>query len=176
MKKITILNGNPKEEDFGFDEYCEKFQTYLGKMGNQVNLIKLRDKKIGDCIGCYSCWLKTPGRCAFKDDYPIILKAYVNSDLIIMASPMIMGFVSSELKKATDRLLPLLHPFLRVNEDRMAHYPRYDKAAKTGLILEKDSTYEESDLKLINATYRTAAFIRFTDDDMEVVAHEAHNL
>lgn len=176
MKRIVILNGNPKQENVGFDDYCEKLKVRLEEKGNQVSLIKLRDRKIGDCIGCYSCWLKTPGVCALKDDHEVILKAYVHSDLVLLASPVIMGFVSAELKKATDRLIPLCHPYLCVNGDRMAHYPRYGKTAQVGLLLEKSSTDEESALQLIHASYKHNAFIRFMDEDMEVVVDEAHSL
>ncbi|MDU2663418.1 MAG: flavodoxin family protein, partial [Clostridium perfringens] len=41
-----------------------------------IDLSKLR---ISNCIGCFGCWTKTPGKCVIRDDavkvYPIIAKS-----------------------------------------------------------------------------------------------------
>ena len=36
--------------------------------GAEVEVIELRRKTIKNCIGCYTCWTKTPGKCIHKDD------------------------------------------------------------------------------------------------------------
>ena len=176
MKKILILNGNPKEEKEDFDNYCEKLKDCLISKGDSVTMINLRNKKIQDCIGCYACWLKTPGICALKDDQEEILKGYVNSDLVILASPIIMGFVSAKIKTANDRMIPLVHPFLKLEGDRMSHYPRYDKDYKIGLLLEKNTDTDEDDMAIITKVYNRAVFIKAMDENVEVIANETHNI
>ena len=36
--------------------------------GAEVDTVNLREKKIKNCIGCFTCWTKTPGQCIHKDD------------------------------------------------------------------------------------------------------------
>lgn len=175
MKRILIINGNPKEEKTEFDRYCEELAKELSLQGNEVRFLTLRDKKISDCIGCYACWLKTPGICALKDDQEEILKGYVWSDFIVLASPVIMGFVSSLLKKANDRMLPLVHPFLKLNNDRMAHYPRYDKEYKVGLMVDDNDSVDEEDIEIISKVYNKAEFIKTMKQSVREVSYEINN-
>ena len=30
--------------------------------------VDLSQLKIADCMGCFSCWVRTPGRCVIRDD------------------------------------------------------------------------------------------------------------
>lgn len=176
MKKILILNGNPHKENKQFDEYCQTLGNRLTVMGDQAEIIMLREKSIGDCIGCYSCWLKTPGVCALKDDQTEVLRGFVHCDLVVLASPITMGFVSADIKKVHDRLIPLVHPFLQLVNDRMAHCPRYDKTAQTALLLEKNGFFDENDAEIIRKVYGGAVFTYFTDNEAEEVAYAAHNI
>lgn len=176
MKNILILNGNPKEKMREFDLYCGQLSKELEKQGNQVRQITLREKNISDCIGCYACWLKTPGICALKDDQEEVLKGYVWSDFIVLASPVIMGFISSIAKKVNDRMLPLVHPFLKLNNDRMSHYPRYEKEFKTGILVDNSGSTDEEDIESIRKVYSRTVFIKTMEQSAEEVAHEINNL
>ncbi|MBR0599965.1 flavodoxin family protein [Sinanaerobacter chloroacetimidivorans] len=176
MKKILIINGNPKEELQNFDSYCKALADALDSMGNDIRLFRLRDKKIGDCIGCYACWLKTPGICALKDDQEEILKTYLWADFILLASPVMMGFVSAALKTMNDRLLPLVHPFLKLEKDRMGHYQRYDRDFLTGLLLDNKDHLDGDDLEIIRKVYSRSAFLKTMNQSIEEVAYEIDNL
>jgi hypothetical protein len=172
VKRILIINGNPKAEKREFDAYCQGVAQTLVSLNNEVQSITLRDKEIADCIGCYACWLKTPGICALKDDQAEILNGLVWADFVIMASPLIMGFVSSLLKKTNDRMIPLAHPFLRLENNRMAHYPRYDKRFKVGLLIDDDPDGDSKDREIIEKVYHWAAFIKTMQKPAEEVAYE----
>lgn len=176
MKRILILNGNPKKENAKFDAYCDSLKTKLCENGANASVITLHDKNIKDCVGCYSCWLKTPGICALKDDQEEILKGFAHSDLVILASPIIMGFVSADIKKVNDRLIPLVHPFLRLADDRMAHCPRYEKTADIGLLFEKGEHYDDDDAEIILKVYSRAVFTMFMENNVEEVSQVANNI
>lgn len=45
---------------------------------------------------------------------PDVLRSVINSDLTINISPVVMGFVSKYIKKANDRMIPLVHPYIGV--------------------------------------------------------------
>jgi multimeric flavodoxin WrbA len=36
--------------------------------GAEFEIVNLREKKVKNCIGCFTCWSKTPGECIHKDD------------------------------------------------------------------------------------------------------------
>ena len=91
--KILILNGNPKD-DTKFDEYIDQLSSALKLSNHIVTIQTLKDMDIRYCIGCFGCWVKTPGECSIAaDDTRDIRKAYMNSDLVIFVSPIIMGRV-----------------------------------------------------------------------------------
>jgi multimeric flavodoxin WrbA len=175
VKKVLIINGNPDLNQKKFDEYCECLVQHMKAMGNEVKLIILREKKIADCIGCYACWLKTPGICALKDEQKEILQGYLWADCILLASPIIMGFVSALIKKTNDRMIPLVHPFLKMNGDRMAHYQRYDKEYKIGLLLDRGEGFGE-EFEIIQKVYSKAMFIKTMENSVEEVAYEIDNI
>ena len=85
----------------------------LTEGGAEVETINLKDKKINYCIGCYTCWTKTPGVCVFKDDmtkelYP----KYMAADMAVIASPLYHFTLNAHMKTFIERTLPLLEPFL----------------------------------------------------------------
>lgn len=175
MKRVLIVNGNPDSNRHNFDEYCDSLVQHMKAQGNEVKLIMLRKKKITDCIGCYACWLKTPGICALKDEQEEVLQGYLWADSILLASPIIMGFVSALIKKANDRMLPLVHPFLKLNDDRMTHYPRYDKQYTIGLLLDSRDNFDE-EIEIIQKVYSKAKFIKTMQNSVEEVAYEIDNI
>lgn len=176
--KIVILNGNPKPENREFEDYLEKLSSILTEKGNETVILNLREMKINYCTGCYTCWLKTPGICVFKDDGPRILEEYINSDLVLFASPVIMGFVSALLKSVQERLLPLVHPFLCVNDDRMQHVPRYDKYPALALLLDKPGKYEAEIIDKVFKSSRSRKFLftETTDHRPEEVAYAINGI
>lgn len=38
------------------------------EMKNRLVYIDISTHKVAQCIGCFHCWIKTPGRCAIQDD------------------------------------------------------------------------------------------------------------
>jgi multimeric flavodoxin WrbA len=175
--KITILNGSPSAENKDFDLYLEKLSSSLKIKENNVFIFKLRDMKLNNCIGCYSCWLKTPGICIHKDDLPKVLKEYLASDLVVFASPVLMGFVSALLKRFQERLLPMSHPFLQLLNDRIQHVSRYENYPATALLLEKPDDFDNDSFQIIDKVFKSAKtkkflFTKFTDKKPEEVADE----
>ncbi|HAE42467.1 MAG TPA: hypothetical protein DCG34_06035 [Clostridiales bacterium] len=88
--------------------------------------LDLRKIKVKDCTGCFSCWLKTPGRCIHKD-LDKFYKAYLAADKVIIFSKVTKGFVSGDLKTLFDRLIPLYLPYITYKTGESMHLPRYEK-------------------------------------------------
>jgi len=141
MKKITILNGFSDGTHADFENLlAAQIEKHTDTLS--VEMFTLRDMKIGFCTGCWDCWVKTPGLCAIKDDMPAILKSVAASDRTVFLSPVSMDFVTSQIKKTCDRLIPLVHPYTEVYHGEFHHINRYDSYPELGLILidsEKDA-------------------------------------
>jgi multimeric flavodoxin WrbA len=182
--KITILNGNPDASNTMFDDYLRKLSGTLSSDRDEITSFTLRDMNMEYCRGCWGCWVKTPGECVVKDDTREIRRQYIHSDLVLFASPVVMGFTSALLKRAHERLLPLIHPYLELVDGEVHHIARYDKYPLMGLLLEKGEDVDEEDIKIISDIYRRDAinfktsfcFTRFISDPIEEVANEINGL
>jgi multimeric flavodoxin WrbA len=139
-----ILNGNPQPS--GFDDYLARFTQALQRHGHAVERIDLRDLNLRYCVGCWTCWWKTPGLCAHKDDMADIYPKMVRADLVLWASPLILGTVSALLKKVQDRFVPIAHPYVELVDGECHHRHRYEHNADIGVILEP--TVEDTDADL----------------------------
>ena len=176
--KITLLNGNPLADNSTFEDYLKQLSEVLTSDGHYVTAYGLRDMDISYCIGCLNCWVKSPGECRSGDESREVCRAYINSDFVLWASPVIMGFYSSLLKKVTDKFVCLVHPYGEFVEGEVHHLPRYDHYPIAGLLLEKGSDTDDEDIQIIsNIHSRTAlnfksslAFTKLTIDPVEEVA------
>ncbi len=177
--KILILNGNPDPAKGNMDPYLARLREQLSAAGHDVKVIVLRDKKIGYCVGCFNCWLKTPGLCTIQDDAIDITRQYIASDHVILASPLIAGFPSALLKRAMDRNICLVHPHLEDVAGEVHHKKRYDKYPLLSYLLEKEATTDDEDIAIVTDIFRRQAvnvwtrlsFVHFIQTPVEEVIH-----
>ncbi len=176
--KITILNGNPDATNTAFDGYLARLSNALVSDQHEVTILELREMDIKYCTGCWGCWVKTPGECVAVDDSHGVCRAVINSDFALWASPVIMGFYSALLKKVTDKLIPLVHPYAVVDQGEAHHLARYDKYPLLGLLLEKGDGVNDQDIEIISEIHKRTAlnfksklsFTKLTLDPVEEVA------
>lgn len=139
-------------------------ESHLREFGLQVETVRLRDKRIGQCRGCYDCWVRTPGQCIIDDDAKEVMRSFVNSQVIVLLTPVTFGGHSSQLKKILDRLLGCTLPYLERCGGETRHPRRYDAAQRmvfVGLLPQRDheaqATYRE--LSKMNAlSFRATAW------------------
>ncbi len=147
--KVTILNGALSKGRL--DDYTVELAKTLRVEGHSVNILTLRDMDIAGCLGCFGCWVKTPGRCINPDDSEIVCRGTIQSDFIVYASPVIMGFLSSPLKFALDRTIPLIMPYTRAYKGETHHVMRYSNSLSVGYLLEPTADTDEEDLDIIKS-------------------------
>lgn len=153
--KITILNGNP--EATSFDTYLAKLGALLQSAGQTVTRLDLRDMRLGYCIGCWGCWVKTPGECISRDASLEMDRAVIQADFVLWAAPLKLGFPSELLKRANDKHLPLIHPYTVVDQAEAHHRKRYARYPRLGLLVQKEADTDERDLQIMTDIYcRTA--------------------
>lgn len=153
--KITILNGNPQPA--AFDEYLDKLTMSFKGVGHHVTRLDLRDMTLRYCVGCWGCWVKTPGECVNRDASLDMDRAVINSDFVLWASPLKMGFPTELLKRALDKHLPLIHPYMVVDQGEAHHMKRYDRYPRVGLLVEKEAGTDARDLQIVTDIHSRTA-------------------
>jgi hypothetical protein len=169
--KICIINGNPDKSDEVFVGYMSYLVPLLRK-SHHVEDWTLRDMNLHFCTGCWNCWWKTPGICSIKDDFHYIARSCIQSNIVLFASPLIAGFPSSNLKGVTDRLVSLLHPYIKLIRGECHHEKRYINYPDFGLLLKKESDTDLQDLKIVRDIYHRLGlnfhadvlFVKFMDE------------
>ena len=76
-------------------------------------------------MGCNNCWLKTPGVCAIKDDYEIILKKLVAAENFWVVADTKFGFIDYRGKRVLDRVVPMLNMYIEFRDGWERHQLRY---------------------------------------------------
>ena len=92
-----------------------------------LKVVRLGDQSITACIGCWNCWLKTPGRCVIKDQMAAIYPGYVNSDTVILLLDTAQGFINYQAKAFIDRTIPHYHPYIEIVDGECHHVARYKR-------------------------------------------------
>jgi len=99
-KKVLILSGSPRKNG-NSDMLCDEFMKGAIESGNEVEKIRVAEKKIGFCLGCYAC--ENTGVCAIKDDMAEVLQKMIDVDVIVLASPVYFYSIDAQLKALIDR-------------------------------------------------------------------------
>ncbi len=101
MKKVLILSGSPRKGG-NSDILCDEFLKGAIDAGNEVEKIRVTDKRIHLCTGCYYC-REHGGRCAFNDDMGEILQKIIDCDVLVLSSPVYFYSICAQLKAVIDR-------------------------------------------------------------------------
>lgn len=104
MKKVLILAGSPRIHG-NSDKLCDAFMKGAQEAGHDVKKIHITQKHIHYCIGCGMCQ-KNGGTCVQRDDMEQILTEMIESDVIVMATPVYFYNMSAQMKTLIDRTCP----------------------------------------------------------------------
>jgi len=125
--KVLALNSSPRGDG---QSKTELMLAHLVKgmreAGAEVEVVDLRKKSIKHCIGCFTCWTKTPGVCIHKDDMTQeLFPKWRDSDLVIYATPLYHFTLNATMKAFIERTLPFLEPYLEDRGGETGHPARY---------------------------------------------------
>lgn len=101
MKKVLILSGSPRKGG-NSDLLCDEFMRGALENGNEVEKIRVADKKVAPCRACYYC-RKSGGKCVIADDMGEILQKMIDANVIVLASPVYFYSIDAQLKAVIDR-------------------------------------------------------------------------
>lgn len=109
--RVLILNGSPKSGRSNTLHITKAFLKGFPQDA-EVEQVNLYQKNIKPCLGCFSCWSKTPGKCVIKDDMQEIYDKINAADIVIESFPLYFFGMPSQLKAMTDRCLPFMLPYM----------------------------------------------------------------
>ena len=183
--KVLALNSSPRGEG---ESKTEMMLTPLingmREAGAQVEAVELREKRIKNCIGCFTCWTKTPGICVHKDDMTKeLFPKWLASDLVVYATPLYHFTMNASMKAFVERTLPVAEPFFE-HEDGVTRHPLRHKIPPAVVLsvagFPEDSVFDQLSIyvnflfgrsqNLVAEIYRAAAEtmtrIREVNDDV----------
>ena len=111
---------------------------------NHLQCLGIDSHTIKPCIGCYGCWFKSPGKCTLSDS--LISKtnaAFVQSDLLLIVSPIYYGCYSYPMKALFDHTISNILPFFTTYKNEVHHVHRYKKLANQIILAYGDDLLPE---------------------------------
>lgn len=110
--KLLIHDLNEKE----WEEAAKQYEGYevISDKGN-----------IKPCVGCFGCWLKTPGQCVIKDGYDRMGALIHQAEEVTVISRYTYGGFSSFVKNVMDRSIGWVLPYMEIHHGEMHHQKRY---------------------------------------------------
>lgn len=114
MKKVIILNGSPRK-NFNTAKLLKEAQKGAESVGAVVEYFNLYDLTFKGCLSCFACKRKgnnTNCVCAIKDDLRPVLEKCIQSDVIILGSPVYFSYPTGEFRSFIERLLFPVHTYL----------------------------------------------------------------
>jgi hypothetical protein len=88
----------------------------MREAGAETEMLQVRRLNLEPCLGCYTCWVQTPGRCIHDDGMAPALESYGRANLVVFGTPVYHGTMTGLLKTFLDRLLPRYEPWLVPHE------------------------------------------------------------
>jgi len=79
-----------------------------------------------NCIGCFSCWIKHPKRCAINDEFSNIVDYLKESDEFIIISKCRYGCYSFSVKMVLERCIGYVLPYFTIRNNEIHHESRYN--------------------------------------------------
>ena len=100
MKNILIISASGRKGG-NSDLLCDQFAKGAREAGHTVEKIRLAEKKIGYCTGCYAC--RKLGKCIQNDDANDLVEKMLSADAIVLATPVYFYSMNAQLKALIDR-------------------------------------------------------------------------
>ncbi len=105
-KKIVILNGSPRKNG-NTSALVKAFTEGAESVGHSVTTFFLDGMDIHGCKGCFGGHSSREYPCVQRDDMVQIYPAVMDSDVVVLATPLYYWNMSGQLRTAVDRLFAL---------------------------------------------------------------------
>lgn len=104
---VIAVNGSPRK-DWNTGTLLKSALEGAESEGARTRLVHLYDLAYKGCISCFSCKRKgnsCGGLCAVRDELREVLAQALESDVLLLGSPVYFGDVTGEMRSFLERLL-----------------------------------------------------------------------
>jgi len=106
--EIVCVLGSPRTKGSS-TAIAKRFCDTAEKLGANIRYFHLNDLNFKGCQGCLAC-KSTSDRCVFNDDLTQVLEAIMDTDILVVTSPVYILGVTGQLKCFIDRTYSFLGP------------------------------------------------------------------
>lgn len=135
---IVVINGSPRKNSNTM-HLTDAFVRGLESASEcNVKVFDLKEMNVNNCVGCFTCWRHTPGKCVIKDDAEMILDYVFSADVVVWSFPLYFFSLPAKMKALVERQLPRMSPFMSGSEDIMVnggHKYRFDITKKKHILI-----------------------------------------
>ena len=107
MKKVIAINGSPRKKG-NTATLLQHALDGAAEAGAATEMVHLYDLNFRGCLSCFACKKKNStfiGRCASRDGLSPILEKAMQSDVVLLGSPIYLGNITGEMQSCLERLL-----------------------------------------------------------------------
>lgn len=140
--KILAINGSPKGKRSNTWRLTSAFLEGIaakkengGAQTAEIETLNIGSLNIKPCLGCFSCWSKTPGECCIHDDMQGVIDKILWADVVVWSFPLYYFGLPGQLKTLIDRQLPMSLPFMCTETESGGHPSRYDMSGKRTVVI-----------------------------------------
>lgn len=139
---------------------------------DNTRYIDLSSMNITNCIGCFKCWVKTPGKCCLRDDATKVYPVIAQCDKLMYITRTKYGGYDSIMKRMLERAIPIQQAFIRIHQNETHHLQRNVLQKEATIIAYGEISDEEKDIfkRLVERNSKNMNFksyrIIFTDEEM----------
>jgi len=125
--KVLAFNSSPRKEKGTTDIVMNLFLEGAREAGAETEKHYVADLDIKGCLGCFTCWTETPGRCVHRDDMDWIIPRWREADVIYLGTPIYNYNIVHYLQRMTERMLPTALPIMEEKDGSTRHPERYER-------------------------------------------------
>lgn len=140
--KILAINGSPKGKRSNTWRLTSAFLEGItiqeendGAQAPEIETLNIGSLNLKPCLGCFSCWSKTPGECCIRDDMQGVINKILWADVVVWSFPLYYFGLPGQLKTLIDRQLPMSLPFMCTETESGGHPSRYDMSGKRTVVI-----------------------------------------
>ena len=162
--KVLILDSSPRGGEGYTSLFLQPFIDGIKKgvdSKGTVDVVTLSKYNVKRCIGCLSCWTKTPGTCVIADDAAEIINKINDADLVVYAFPLYTYTVPGILKNLMDRCVQRIQPYM-IGEGSNTRHPRRNPKNQAMVVFSVCGFPEMDHFNGVRSTFRQLSYSSHT--------------
>jgi multimeric flavodoxin WrbA len=108
----------------------QEYDTWLNSFSKDTDEVIGGNAPIRHCVGCFGCWVRTPGTCVLKDAYKHMGERLAACDEFVLISHNTYGGYSPFVSNVLNRALSYILPYFVIKNGETHHKQRYKQQFK----------------------------------------------